>query len=230
MDLQRFVIELEEAVLRDVPLHCPYLRSEITQLVYGNAAVEQDSNVDRWARMFIEQYKEGWRRRAHHGSFWSEPLISGSLVLVRRPLLETGLFKERFSDAWNGLVAPHARDTILAYWQQGTLPAGIELTAEYSPKESPAKTCLWGYQICFDASRIFKHADAEFPTYAITHEMAHVWCYATDDPIHRQPAPRIAQELLDWQKALEDRARTVLSQWGVNMDKHDAFVRDVQTS
>jgi hypothetical protein len=246
VDLQRLVIELEAALPREVAFHCPRLRAELMQflvpLVYSNAVqVEEEPSLDRWAKMFIEQHLKGWNCQVDQVRYWSKSLISeSSLPLLVCRFGQPGIeeFTERFSDAWNRIAQADAKKTILEYWQQGTPPkvfehygkllAGIELTADYLPQEPPAKTCLWGFHVCFDATRIFKHDDPEFLTFVVMHELAHVWCYATNDPAHLQVAPRNSQALLDWHQVLENQVKAVLSDWGLDMGKHDRFVCDEQ--
>src|ERR1700687_6294460 len=126
MDLQCFILEFERELPCLFSFHTPLLRAEVTRFVYqNNAQIQKDSNLDRWANVFIERHIQGWRKRVELLSIWNEPLIAGSNtpMLVCRPKQEDTLrFRRSFSDAWLELVIADGRDTILAYWQVGTLP------------------------------------------------------------------------------------------------------------
>src|SRR5262249_9148562 len=136
-------------------------------------------------------------------------------------------FRMEFIGAW-GMIPPDAQAAIRDYWRQGDLPACVELAQVYDPKESPAKTCLDGYHLCFDRSRVFGFPDPSDLKIAIVHELAHVYLFATRDPTHWAEPPEKDDEKQHWDDERERRVEEVLESWHVDMAKHRALWEHVR--
>jgi len=220
------MLAIEEALPRRLNYH--HLgRDEIQRFIAKHwQQVEENPNPTTWTNAFLAAKREDWRRfvlgwKVHEVG----PLIPGSptpiFVHYWHPSADS--LRPAFKHTWENLAPPEAQRVILDYWTKGDLPACVELPQLYRADEPPAKTCLDGYELCFDKCRVFDFPDPQWLNIAIVHELAHVYLFATHDPTHWMEPPERHDEKQRWHDEMERLVKEVLESWPVDMAMHCAL-------
>jgi hypothetical protein len=115
-------------------------------------------------------------------------LIDGAPVYITHTKERRGRteFVQAFSEAWK-LLPKEVTDTILGYWKEGETSLDrywpmIQLVPVIEEGRDVVGRCMnEGYELYFVGPEVKKLPKRA--TYGlILHELAHVYCYATDDP------------------------------------------------
>ena len=133
------------------------------------------------------------------------PDVSIRLAVVSR--IEPLRFKTVFLQVWEKIPFP-ARAKLVGYWS--VLPATVYFTSDWQERGSRLAQC-WarGSVFCFLASAIDRMSDMVMGI-SIAHELAHAYCFATNEPNHcGSPLP----EAVRYEQA-EAIVRSICDLWG----------------